>query len=182
MHHTIIYLYKWIIPKVLILSKNQGVTSLPPLNMNLIPEIQTDQKRNLETQPSTLLFPKYLDRVLLIKKIFFSIQVFLGYFVAEPPQKWGVQLPRSRSGDSWWSENACKHTYEAFKTIISLKIKLLQFILKITMMRSRRCFKRWNMFAEVFHLMIKSIHLTLEVKTSFSNSTPAMGSSTESSS
>jgi hypothetical protein len=36
------------------------------------------------------------------------------------------------------------------------------------------------MFAEVFHSTIKGIHLTLEVKTSFSNSTPAMGSSTES--
>jgi hypothetical protein len=38
------------------------------------------------------------------------------------------------------------------------------------------------MFAEVFHSMIKGIHLALEVKTSFGNSTPAMGSSTESSS
>jgi hypothetical protein len=48
-------------------------------------------------------------------------------------------------------------------------------------MRSRRCFKRENMFAEAFHLMIKDIHLTLEVKTSFGNSTPTTGSSTESS-
>jgi hypothetical protein len=36
------------------------------------------------------------------------------------------------------------------------------------------------MFTEAFHSMIKGIHLTLEVKTSFSNSTPVMGSSTES--
>jgi hypothetical protein len=35
-----------------------------------------------------------------------------------------------------------KHTYEAFKPIISLKIKLLHFSLKITRLRSRRCFKR----------------------------------------
>jgi hypothetical protein len=40
-------------------------------------------------------------------------------------------------------------------------------------------FKRYNMFAEAFHSMIKDIHLALEVKTSFSYSTPAMGSSTE---
>jgi hypothetical protein len=35
--------------------------------------------------------------------------------VTEPPQKWGVHLAGSGSGDSWRSENACKHTYEAFK-------------------------------------------------------------------
>jgi hypothetical protein len=63
-----------------------------------------------------------------------------------------------------------------------LKIKLFHFSLKITRMRSRKCFKRWNMFAEVFHSMIKSIPLALEVKTSYGNSTPVMGSSTESSS
>jgi hypothetical protein len=38
------------------------------------------------------------------------------------------------------------------------------------------------MFVEAFHSMIKGIHLALEVKTSFGNFTPAMGSSTESSS
>ncbi len=37
------------------------------------------------------------------------------------------------------------------------------------------------MFVEAFHSTIKGIHLTLEVKTSFGNSTPTMGSSTESS-
>jgi hypothetical protein len=37
------------------------------------------------------------------------------------------------------------------------------------------------MFVEVFHSTIKDIHLTLEVKTSFGNSTPTMSSSTESS-
>jgi hypothetical protein len=62
--------------------------------------------------------------------------------VIEPPQKWGVRLPGSGSGDSRRSENACKHTYETFKTIISLKIKLLHFSLKITMIRSRMFFKR----------------------------------------
>jgi hypothetical protein len=35
------------------------------------------------------------------------------------------------------------------------------------------------MFAEVFYLTIKDIHLVLEVKTSFGNSMPTMGSSTE---
>jgi hypothetical protein len=38
------------------------------------------------------------------------------------------------------------------------------------------------MFVEAFHSMFKGIHLTLEVDTSFINSTPASGSSTESSS
>jgi hypothetical protein len=38
------------------------------------------------------------------------------------------------------------------------------------------------MFVEAFHSMIKGIHLASEVKTSFGNSTPAMGSSTKSSS
>jgi hypothetical protein len=38
------------------------------------------------------------------------------------------------------------------------------------------------MFVEAFHSMIKCIHLTLEVKTSFDNSMPTIGSSTESSS
>jgi hypothetical protein len=48
-------------------------------------------------------------------------------------------------------------------------------------MRSRRCLKRYIIFAEAFHLMIKDIHLTIEVKTSFDNSAFAMGSSMESS-
>jgi hypothetical protein len=38
------------------------------------------------------------------------------------------------------------------------------------------------MFVEVFHSTIKGIHLAPEVKTSFGNSMPAMGSSMESSS
>jgi hypothetical protein len=38
------------------------------------------------------------------------------------------------------------------------------------------------MFAEAFNSTIKGIHLVLEVKTSFGNSTPAMISSTESNS
>jgi hypothetical protein len=37
------------------------------------------------------------------------------------------------------------------------------------------------MFAEAFHSTIKGIHLALELKTSFNNSAPAMGSSTKSS-
>jgi hypothetical protein len=37
------------------------------------------------------------------------------------------------------------------------------------------------MFAKAFHSMIKDIHLALEVNSSFDNSTPATGSSTESS-
>jgi hypothetical protein len=39
-------------------------------------------------------------------------------------------------------------------------------------MRSRRGFERYNMFAEAFHSTIKGIHVALEVKTSFDNSTP----------
>jgi hypothetical protein len=61
-----------------------------------------------------------------------------------------------------------------------LKIKLLHFSLKITRMRSRRFFKRYSMFVEAFHSMIKIIHLALEVKTSFGNSMPTMGLSVES--
>jgi hypothetical protein len=38
------------------------------------------------------------------------------------------------------------------------------------------------MFVEAFRSTIKDIHLALEVKTSFGNSTPVMGFSTESSS
>jgi hypothetical protein len=38
------------------------------------------------------------------------------------------------------------------------------------------------MLVEAFHSTIRGIHLALEVKTSFDNSTPTMGSSTESSS
>jgi hypothetical protein len=34
------------------------------------------------------------------------------------------------------------------------------------------------MFAEAFHLVIKDIHIALEVKTSFGTSTPETGSST----
>jgi hypothetical protein len=49
------------------------------------------------------------------------------------------------------------------------------------MIRSRRFFKRKNTFAEAFHSMIKGIHLALKVKTSFGNSTPVTGFSTESS-
>jgi hypothetical protein len=67
---------------------------------------------------------------------------FVNVSVTEPPQKWGVCLPGSGSGDSRRSENACKHTYEAFEIIISFKIKLLHFSLKITVIRSRRFFKR----------------------------------------
>ncbi len=36
------------------------------------------------------------------------------------------------------------------------------------------------MFVKAFHSMIGGIHLALKVKTSFGNSTPTMGSSTES--
>jgi hypothetical protein len=92
--------------------------------------------------------------------------------------------PSSRIQIGWFSmkREYSKHTYEAFKIIISLEIKLLYFSLKITRMRSRRCFKRKNMFAKAFHSTIKGIHLTVEVKTSFGNSIPAMGSSMESSS
>jgi hypothetical protein len=49
-------------------------------------------------------------------------------------------------------------------------------------MRSRRSFKRYNIFEEAFLSTIKGIHLTLEVKTSFGNSMPMTGSNTESSS
>jgi hypothetical protein len=65
--------------------------------------------------------------------------------------------------------------------LISFRIKLLLFSLKIRRIRSRRFFKRYNMFVEAFHSTIKGIHLALEVKISFGNSTPVTGFSTESS-
>jgi hypothetical protein len=37
--------------------------------------------------------------------------------------------------------------------MISLKIKLLHFSLRITILRYRRCFKRYNIFAEAFNSM-----------------------------
>jgi hypothetical protein len=44
--------------RILFFSKNRALQTYP-LKMNLTPEIRTDQKRNLETRPSTLLlFPK----------------------------------------------------------------------------------------------------------------------------
>jgi hypothetical protein len=102
--------------------------------------------------------------------------------MTERPQKWEGRLPASRLDGSRQSENACKYTYKAFKIIISLKIKLLHFSLNITRIISKMCFKRYNMFAEAFHSMIKCIHLALEVKASFGNSTPVTSSSTKSSS
>jgi hypothetical protein len=78
-------------------------------------------------------------------------------------------------------QECSKHIYEAYKLRISLKVKLLHFSLKITRLRSRRCFKRYNIFVEEFNSMIKDIHLALEVKTFFSNTTPVMGLSAESS-
>jgi hypothetical protein len=81
----------------------------------------------------------------------------------------------------WFStkQECSKHMYEAFKTIILLTIKLLHFSLKITRLRSRRCFKRKNKFVEAFNSTIKDIHLILEVKTFFGNSTPTTGLSLE---
>jgi hypothetical protein len=43
-------------------------------------------------------------------------------------------------------------------------------------MKSRRFFKRWNMFVKAFHSTIMCIRLTLKVKTYFGNSTPATAS------
>jgi hypothetical protein len=51
--------------------------------------------------------------------------------VTKPPQKWGVRLPGSGSGDSWRSENAYKHTYEAFKIIISLKLSYSTLVYRL---------------------------------------------------
>jgi hypothetical protein len=74
-----------------------------------------------------------------------------------------------------------KHKYEAHKFKILMKVKLLHFSVKITRLRSRRCFKRYNIFAEVFNMTIKVIHLALEVKTFFDNSTPATSLTVETS-
>jgi hypothetical protein len=52
--------------------------------------------------------------------------------------------PSSRIQIGWFSmkREYSKHTYEAYKLRILLKVKLLHISLKITRLRSRRCFKR----------------------------------------
>jgi hypothetical protein len=42
-----------------------------------------------------------------------------------------------------------KHTYEAYKDMIKVEIKLLQLYLEITRKRSRRCFKRYNIYESI---------------------------------
>jgi hypothetical protein len=82
---------------------------------------------------------------------------------------------------SFSTKRECMQTHiRSIKNHNFIEIKLLHFSLKITRMRWRRCFKRYIKFAEAFHSMIKDIHLTLEVKTSFNNSTPVTDSNTES--
>jgi hypothetical protein len=49
-------------------------------------------------------------------------------------------------------------------------------------MRKQKVLQKIEHVCEAFHSMIKGIHLTVELKTSFGNSTPATGSSTESNS
>jgi hypothetical protein len=73
-----------------------------------------------------------------------------------------------------------KQTYEAYKDMIKVDIKLLQLGLNITR-------EKQEMVQKLEHLQKhttrrhKSIHLFLEVKTFFGNSTQTTGSSTESS-
>jgi hypothetical protein len=74
-----------------------------------------------------------------------------------------------------------KHTYEAYKDSIKVE-NIITALFKDYKIRKQKVLQKYNMFAEVFQSMIKGIHLTLEVKTSFGNFTPVMGSSTESSS
>jgi hypothetical protein len=87
----------------------------------------------------------------------------------------------SRIQIGWFSmkRECSKHTYGAYKIRISLKTKLIHFSLKIIRLRSRWCFKRYNIFMEAFNSIIKDIHLALEVKIFIGNSTPAMGLYTE---
>ncbi len=54
MQQSNIYLGIYIIEYYFLLEKS-GCYKPTPLKMNLVPEIRTDQKRNLEIQPSTLL-------------------------------------------------------------------------------------------------------------------------------
>jgi hypothetical protein len=95
-----------------------------------------------------------------------------------------MQGPSSRIQIGWFSMNqeCIKHTYKAYKIRISLKIKLLHVSLKITRMRSRRCFQKIEHVCGSISLNDQGIHLALEVKTSFGSSTPTTGSSMESNS
>jgi hypothetical protein len=86
--------------------------------------------------------------------------------------------PPSKIQIGWFStKRECMQTYiRSIQNHNFIENKLLHFSLKITRMRSRRCFKRENMFVEAFHSTIQGIHLVLKLKTSFDNSTPVMGS------
>jgi hypothetical protein len=76
----------------------------------------------------------------------------------------------------------CTNTHTKYtKLWLKWKIKLLQLVLRITRLRSRRASKD-RTFGGSIELDVKSIHLALEVKTFFNNSTPAMGLNMESSS
>jgi hypothetical protein len=74
-----------------------------------------------------------------------------------------------------------KHTYEAYKDQINIE-NIITTLFKDYKIRKQKVLQKTDKFAEAFHSMIKAIHLTLEMKTSFSNSMPVTGSSTESSS
>jgi hypothetical protein len=69
---------------------------------------------------------------------------------------------------------------KAYKTMIKVEIKLLQLVLRLEDREAEECFKRWNNLRKRWIWHHKSIHLPLEVKTFFGNSTSVMGPNTES--
>jgi hypothetical protein len=61
--------------------------------------------------------------------------------VIEPPLKFRVRLLMINWG-IFDEARIHKHTYEAYKDMIKVEIKLLQLYLVVTRWRNRRCFKR----------------------------------------
>jgi hypothetical protein len=74
-----------------------------------------------------------------------------------------------------------KHTYEAHKNKIKGE-NIITALFKDYKIRKQKVLREIEHVSKAFHSTIKGIHLALEVKTSFGNSTSATDSNTESSS
>jgi hypothetical protein len=75
----------------------------------------------------------------------------------------------------------CKHTYGAYKDKIKVE-NIITALFKDYKIRKQKVLREIEHVSKAFHSTIKGIHLALEVKTSFDNSTSATDSNTESSS
>jgi hypothetical protein len=75
----------------------------------------------------------------------------------------------------------CKHTYGAYKDKIKVE-NIITALFKDYKIRKQKVLREIEHVSKAFHSTIKGIHLALEVKTSFGDSTSATDSNTESSS